>query len=309
MRKEIYTVAIMSFAGRPTKTFSISKFSLIFASVLLAIILTSSISIGSLKIWKAYQKQRQETQVAIQKYELLQNDFKKLHKELTNIKYSCRDFKNLFGVDVTEYNGSKSATSELSGKGGPEETEFDYESLVASEEAINDLKANIKITMREVKSLRSDLDDLIKNANSKLAKLATIPTICPVWVDFGRQYSISSEYGLRLSPFTGFVENHQGLDIPAISGTPVTATADGTVVVVGQSGGYGNFVIIRHDGKYSTVYGHLNNFANMAQVGTKVKRYDIIGYVGSTGRSTGNHLHYEVRENGQRVNPLDYILN
>jgi hypothetical protein len=309
MRKEVYTIAIMSFAGRPVRTFSISKFSLILASIIFTFVSTTGISFVSLKVWETYQKQAQETQAAVQKYDLLKKDFNKLQAELVSIRESCRDFKNLLGVDVTDNNVSKSVTSELSGKGGPEESELDCDNLEIYDESVSDLKTNINFAMREVTSLRSDLNDLIKNASSKLAKLSVVPSICPVWIDFGRQYSISSEYGLRASPFTGTIENHQGLDIPAILGTPAMATADGTVVLVGQSGGYGNFVIIKHDDKYSTVYGHLNNFASMAQVGAKVKRYDIIGYVGSTGRSTGNHLHYEVRQNGQRVNPLDYILN
>jgi len=308
MRKEIYTIAIMSFTGRSVRTFAVSRFSLIFASIFLVFIVTSGISLASVKVWKAYQKKTQEAQVAIQKYDILKKDFGKLQGELKSIRESCRDFKNLLGVDVTDNNVSKSESSELSGKGGPDETEL-TDNIEVYDEAISDLKTNISFAMREVVSLRSDLNDLIKNANSKLTKLSMVPSICPVWVDFGKQYSISSEYGLRVSPFSNVIEDHQGLDIPAIQGTPVMATADGTVVLVGQSSGYGNFVIIKHDSKYSTVYGHLNNFASMAQVGMKVKRYDIIGYVGSTGRSTGNHLHYEVRSNGQRVNPLDYILN
>jgi murein DD-endopeptidase MepM/ murein hydrolase activator NlpD len=309
MRKEIYTVAIMSFAGQPMRTFSISRASMIIISIFVVIIGTSSISFGFLKIWNTYQKQTRETQSAIQKYELLQKDFKKLQIELANIKESCQDFKNLLGVDISNASlrKSKPETSALSGKGGPEETDLAYDDLNSPDEIINDLKADMSFAMMEAMLLRSDINDLIRDANSKLTRFSTTPSICPVWVDLHSQYSISSGFGYRISPFTGLLEYHQGLDIPAITGTPVMATADGTVVVMGQSVGYGNYVVIRHDDKYSTVYGHLNSFASYA--GAKIKRYDIIGYVGSTGRSTGSHLHYEVRDCGQRVNPFDYILN
>jgi murein DD-endopeptidase MepM/ murein hydrolase activator NlpD len=116
---------------------------------------------------------------------------------------------------------------------------------------------------------------------------------------------ISSYYGERESPIDGSREFHSGLDISADPGNPVRATADGIVSFSGWSGGNGNLVVLEHGHGFSTFYAH--NRMNMVKVGQKVKRGDVISYVGSTGSSTGPHVHYEIWKNGKHVNPADYI--
>jgi murein DD-endopeptidase MepM/ murein hydrolase activator NlpD len=112
----------------------------------------------------------------------------------------------------------------------------------------------------------------------------------------------SSTFGWRANPFTGEgAEWHAGLDFPAPVGTPVLATADGIVESVGATGGYGTAVVVRNRGDYTTIYGHLRNAT--VQTGATVARGDVIGHVGSSGRSTGPHVHYEVRRGGRPVNP------
>ena len=114
---------------------------------------------------------------------------------------------------------------------------------------------------------------------------------------------VSSEYGLRTHPIDNEVKFHRGVDIAAPAGTPIRATAGGTVKFVGVKPGYGNVVIIDHgDGKYETVYAH--NSQNIVNVGDRVQPGQVIGYVGSTGKATGPHLHYEVRKNGEPVDPI-----
>jgi len=301
--KKKYTVAIMPFSGRSMRTFSISLSSLIVSTISISLVFLSGIAFASLKIWKAYDSQVKETATVVQKYSSLQNDFQNLQKELTEIKETYQAFKGVLGVDYSKseiINNSESY--KLDGKGGPEEPE-------SIESIANDLEIEISATMKEAIYLKSAMEELVENANSKIAKLARMPSICPIWVGPGREYRVSSEPGIRISPFTGLLEYHQGLDIPAPIGTPILATADGTVEEVGTEGGYGNYIIIHHDERYSTLYGHMySHIYNMIK-GCPVKRYDTIGYVGSTGRSTGPHIHYEVRYNGKRVNPLDYILN
>ena len=314
MKKEIYTIAVMSFLGRPPRTFSISRISLIIISISLASFFVASIGLVSLKVWNSFQKQARETETAIQKYDALQNDFQKLQSELANIRESYRDFKTILGfggiVPVSNVENIKSGDKETLGKGGPpEEISVENEVFEVSDESIGNLKADINFALREVISLKSDLDYLIRNTNSKFAKLAAIPSICPIIVDPGKQYCTSSDFGLRISPFGINWEQHGGLDIVALTGTPVIASADGIITGLGQNQFLGNFVAIRHSDKYTTIYGHLNDFASGITTGTRIKRYDLIGYVGNTGRSTGSHLHYSVRDNGQSVNPLDYILN
>jgi len=116
---------------------------------------------------------------------------------------------------------------------------------------------------------------------------------------------LSSLYGNRRDPFTGGPDFHPGIDISAERGTPIRATADGTVESAGFSGNYGNAVVIAHGFGIGTRFGHLSRFA--VQAGQKVKRGEVIGYVGSTGRATSAHLHYEILLNGQAVNPLKFL--
>lgn len=307
MKKEIYTVAIMSYAGKPTRTFSVSRFSLIVILASFMLVFVSSVTIATIKIWGSYKKQVKETQIVLEKYETLRNDFRRLQSELLSIKESYQGFKNVLGVEM-ELNTDKVNDPEALGKGGPDESEITFDDLIAPDGITAELKQDMSFTMREALSLKSDIDGLLRSANSKLAKLSMIPSICPVWLGMGDDYLISSYFGMRSSPFTGLPEFHQGMDIPAPMGTPVIATADGVVTAIGQGANIGNFVIIRHGDEYVTVYGHLYGTGNGIYAGKKVKRYDIIGYVGSTGRSTGNHLHYEVRKGGQRINPSDFIL-
>ena len=115
---------------------------------------------------------------------------------------------------------------------------------------------------------------------------------------------ITSGFGKRKHPRLGTWRNHDGVDYAARTGTPIRSTGDGRIVHRGRRGGYGNTVEIRHGGRYSTLYAHMNGFARGQRVGSYVKQGQIIGYVGSTGMSTGPHLHYEFRVNGVHRNPL-----
>ncbi|MGM0539203.1 MAG: peptidoglycan DD-metalloendopeptidase family protein [Thermodesulfobacteriota bacterium] len=114
---------------------------------------------------------------------------------------------------------------------------------------------------------------------------------------------ISSGYGMRRHPIQGYNKMHKGLDFAAPSGTPIMAAGDGVVEFAGRNGGYGNYIRIRHPNQYKTVYGHLSKYGQGLTQGARVKQGEVIGYVGSTGRSTGPHLHYEVHHRGEHVNP------
>lgn len=129
---------------------------------------------------------------------------------------------------------------------------------------------------------------------------------------FGQMFSlpttitrISSVFGYRVHPITGVRTKHMGVDIPGRLNTPVYAARKGKVIFAGYSGGYGNLVIVRHDKGYTTYYGHLNSITTKA--GANVGVGVMIGRMGSTGRSTGSHLHFEVRRNGVALNPADFI--
>ena len=113
---------------------------------------------------------------------------------------------------------------------------------------------------------------------------------------------LSSSFGMRKHPIDGFNKMHRGTDFAAPEGTPIMASGNGTIVKAGWCGGGGNCVIIKHNYTYSTIYAHMSKFAFGIKKGVRVKQSQIIGFVGSTGKSTGPHLHYEVIENGKKIN-------
>jgi murein DD-endopeptidase MepM/ murein hydrolase activator NlpD len=115
---------------------------------------------------------------------------------------------------------------------------------------------------------------------------------------------ISSRFGLRQHPILGYSRMHKGVDFAAPSGTPIYAAGGGRVAVAGRNGGYGNYIRITHNGEYATAYAHLSRFAKGVKRGGRVRQGQVIGYVGTTGRSTGPHLHYEVLRHDAQINPL-----
>lgn len=150
-------------------------------------------------------------------------------------------------------------------------------------------------------SLNQDLSMLEQKFVAQSRILSSTPSIAPV------RGILTDGFGGRSDPFTREPGQHNAVDISSAVGQPVRSPADGIVVKAEWANGYGNVIYISHGYGYSTRYGHLKAFG--VRAGARVKRGDVIGYVGSTGRSTGPHLHYEVRVNNNPVNPLEYILN
>ncbi len=148
--------------------------------------------------------------------------------------------------------------------------------------------------------------ELASLINNKEKLLAATPAIQPVAnKDLNR---IASGFGLRIDPIYKTVKMHAGLDFTAPQGTPIYATADGVIKTASYSAvGYGNHVVINHGYGYQTLYGHMVRIKS--KVGQRVKRGEIIGYVGSTGKSTGPHCHYEVHKNGQKLDPVYFFYN
>jgi len=119
---------------------------------------------------------------------------------------------------------------------------------------------------------------------------------------------LTSNFGMRRHPILGYSKLHTGVDFGARTGTPIFAAGDGTIVKIGWFGGYGRYIRIRHGKVYHTAYAHMSRFRGGLKVGSRVKQGETIGYVGTTGRSTGPHLHYEVIKNGKHVNPMTITL-
>lgn len=157
-----------------------------------------------------------------------------------------------------------------------------------------------QLTVRLAAQSKS-LDTLERLATRKSEMLTCIPAIRPL----KNMHEISSGFGRRYHPVLKTLRAHTGVDITAPKGTPVYATADGTVSGENPGSGYGIVVVINHGYSYQTLYAHLSKKA--VRPGQKVKRGQVIGYVGSTGMASGSHLHYEVIKNGQKVNPVYYF--
>jgi len=171
-----------------------------------------------------------------------------------------------------------------------------------SELVINTSK-RVDVISKELVIQSKSLDEIFKLAKEKNNLLAAIPAIQPVRNENLKQ--MASGFGYRSDPFTKVRKFHEGMDFSAKIGTPIFATGDGVVARADNGvSGYGNHIVINHGFGYETLYGHLSKYN--CRPGQHVKRGDIIGYVGSTGRSEGPHLHYEVHKGGEVVNPLNF---
>jgi len=161
--------------------------------------------------------------------------------------------------------------------------------------------------LNELRRLKHSLQQYNAQFNEEIEEWARIPSINPIqkalcWY--------TSKFGRRKHPLTGKWHFHNGLDIAARRGSDISATAKGVITSITREDRYlGLTIKIRHNSTFSTVYGHLNQTVEGLKKGDKVSRHQIIGYVGSSGRTTGPHLHYEVHENGKAVNPKGFILD
>lgn len=220
-------------------------------------------------------------------------DIKILHRRMGELQKSNNKFRVIAGLsqnDNPQY---------LSGIGG--ETADDAQSFDPETKIINEIHNNIRQLDVQVGIEQNSLKELGDTIREKKSLLASTPAIWPAkgW--------LSSGFGYRRSPFTNKREMHKGIDIATYFGSPVNATADGVVTFSGTDGGLGKTVKIDHGYGYTTRYGHNSNL--LVKVGERVKRGQIIAKVGSTGRSTGPHLHYEVRLNKISVNPYNHLLD
>jgi len=159
---------------------------------------------------------------------------------------------------------------------------------------------NIQSINKKADDIQKNFDTLLNLFETKRAELATMPTISPT---VGWQ---TGSFEWRTDPFTQMQQFHRGIDIAGNIGNPVVATADGIVVKTRQDKIFGRHILISHGGGLTTFYGHLNKF--LVKEGQKVKRGDIIGELGNSGKATGPHVHYEVHLNDKAVNPYFYIL-
>ncbi|MNL33206.1 Murein DD-endopeptidase MepM [compost metagenome] len=175
---------------------------------------------------------------------------------------------------------------------------------VANETANKDyasLVIRIDKAVGETQLKEQSVIDLWESLSERQSLLNATPNMKPAkgW--------ITSRFGYRMSPFSGKTALHAGLDIAAAPGSPVYAPADGVIIFASYDEGYGKLVSIDHGYGVTTRFGHMSQI--YVQTGQRVNKWDVVGAVGNTGRSTGPHLHYEVRINGTAVDPINYILD
>jgi murein DD-endopeptidase MepM/ murein hydrolase activator NlpD len=240
------------------------------------------------------------------KYEVLQDNYRLMESRLRELQQQMSDLEkrdNEVYRSIFEANPVPDSTRvKLIEKKNKVEKirEMDQDELsqdIAGQ--LNNLSARIVFQFRSYENIK----ELIKGQD---AKLASIPAIQPI---NNKQLSrIASGFGMRIDPVYGTPKMHKGLDFTAPQGTPIYATGDGVVKVAGTTnGGYGNYVIINHGYGYESLYGHMVRIK--ATVGKRVKRGEVIGWVGSTGKSTGPHCHYEVHINEAAVDPVHFFFN
>ena len=192
----------------------------------------------------------------------------------------------------------------IGGLGGSRRADFAtvFPAMHRQDLAARKMQAFLRQLEEDVRLEEVSQQALLSALRHRRDRLQAMPSIWPV------EGMISSRFGGRASPFgTGWGEFHKGLDIRNRAGTPIVATAFGVVIQAGPDKAYGNSVEVDHGNGIVTKYAHMQSY--VVSVGQSLKRGEILGFVGSTGRSTGPHLHYEVRLNGVPVDPMRYILN
>jgi murein DD-endopeptidase MepM/ murein hydrolase activator NlpD len=240
-----------------------------------------------------------------------------LRASTEQLELENRNFRTATGALTTEIQALQSAVAELGDRAHVDTATakaMEHLPAIVRSRAAGGPSGPIPFTpvIRTPEDTFGALRDLLYNLQSRLqvvqtdvdrrqALAAATPSIWPIrgW--------LTDSFGRRSDPFTGQTEYHTGLDISADKGEPVYATANGTVDSAGPSGAYGNMVVIRHGYGLATRYAHLDSFH--VKAGDTVRRGDVVGYAGSSGRATGDHLHYEVLVYGRQLNPLQFLVN
>ena len=268
----------------------VSLFFLIFAFIIIDYFNVKSTALMVKKL-KATNKEQ------AQKIVMLEDTMKELNQKLSKFEEYKRKLNIIAGLEsplaLTEV-GQGDITPSVN-------TKINANNIVKQQKSALTKSTNeITKIKNKASKIEENLDFLYKYFKEQQKILASTPSIWPT------KGILTSGFNWRIDPFTGLREFHQGLDIATQLGNPVVATADGIVVESNSKKDYGNYVIILHNYGYKTIYAHLKK--RLVKVGQKVKRGDVIGLVGSTGKSTAPHLHYEVRVHNKPVNPLNYIL-
>ncbi len=299
---------LLSYSGKTVKQLAVTRrqLSIIVTCAVLFLMVTAGIFLDYFNLKITFNKKEIDKTISNQSSEILsqRKQIQKFANEINVLKSNLvklNKFEKKIRI-IANINNSSDKDS-LFGIGGsiPE----DLDPKLPLTEKHNSLMREMHEQAHELNlasvSQEKVFEALFNDLKRKRNLLSSTPSIWPTkgW--------LSSGFGYRISPFTGLREFHKGLDISSREGTKVIATADGVVTFAGKNGFYGNMIKIDHGHGMMTRYGHLEKM--LKKRGDAVKRGDVIGLMGNTGRSTGPHVHYEVFLNGLPVNPKKYILN
>ena len=241
---------------------------------------------------------REETQLQRSQVRFFSEKIGEVEKKIAGMREFDRRLRILANLE-----GSEDKTSSFLGVGGPSPEDIRETLLLQRNEAelVKQMRQDLRRLDEEATVEGKSLGELEGLLQNKRVLLTHTPSLWPTrgW--------LTSGFGYRISPFTGLRQRHEGIDISNRIGTPIIAPADGVVTNIGREWGFGKILVISHGFGFITRFAHLDRID--VKIGQKVKRGEEVAKMGSTGRSTGPHLHYEVRVNGVPVNPLKYILN
>jgi murein DD-endopeptidase MepM/ murein hydrolase activator NlpD len=311
---ETYTVMILPSPTAEPYRFSLSKKTLYYllagtsflTLVLVGFLIQYFVLIGQVWELNVLRNETKNQKAEIQGFVTTVSDLKKQMLRLRELETKLRVI-----TDIGPPKEAKETDSDLMGVGGPDDvpSSNDSQTVPSKEQRTSDAHNLSSVIEQELGNLvavaareEASFQEISAVMKGKRVVWASTPSIWPVSDGW-----LTSGFGNRISPFTGQIAMHKGIDIAARPNTPIVAPADGVVARAGPEGGYGNLIKIDHGFGMVTAYGHLAKIG--VHVGQRVRRGQLIGYVGNTGLSTGPHLHYEVYINNSPVNPLRYILN
>lgn len=239
--------------------------------------------------------------------EALKANYELMDRKLDNINAILKDLQNRDDNLYRFLLSSDPLPQEIRNSGLGGINKYKYLEQLPEATIVKNTAEHLDKMLKKVYVQSKSLDEIEELANRRKMMLTSIPAIMPIRKELLR--TPPSGFGLRLHPIYGIYKKHTGMDFSVPSGSDIFATGDGVVTKVRKKRtGYGIHVMIKHNyGGYETLYAHM--IRAKAKVGDKVKRGDVIGYVGSTGTSTAPHVHYEVRKNGKILNPINFYFN
>jgi len=294
--REKLTVMLIPHSEKKIFNFQISLFTISFLILLLAgIIATFFVSTSRYTLAKKEMEILQDAQEGnVVTMQMLKEEISNLNNSVNEYRNNIKDIIKLLGASQSE---------NIFGLGGPE-TEIKNISEIMGLKSKDDYQTELETIKRintDIMASKKVLQNFTKFLAAREEIIQKIPNNWPI---IGGGF-ITSPFGMRRSPFTGKWAMHQGVDISWWPGAPIRSSADGTVVYSGMKGGYGRTVQIQHEYGFQTLYAHLSRISVFE--GKQVQKGEIIGFLGRTGRSTGFHLHYEVRIGTKAVDPMVFM--